>query len=104
MRYQTELYVKKRKTNKWIALLIIVLLLWATAVITDYYITTYRNEKPLFTIMDQNTSTANVESERYIGLGYTVELKGNFEDDSTQLDSLDFYLFGMLLKHIDNKE
>ena len=104
MRYQTELYVKKRKTNKWIALFIIILLLWATAVITDYYITTNRNEKPIFTIMNQNASTENPGSEKYIGLGYSVELEGNFEDESTHLDSLDFYLFGMLIKHIDNKE
>jgi len=103
MRYQTELYVKKRKKNKWIALFIIILLLWGTAVITDYYITTYRNEKPIFTILDQRTATDDTGSSKYIGLGYTVELEGNLDDNSTQVDSLDFYLFGMLLKHIDNE-
>ncbi len=103
MRYQTELYVKKRKKNKWIALFIIILLLWGTAVITDYYITTYRNEKPIFTILDQRTTTDDTGSSKYIGLGYTVELEGNLDDNSTQVDSLDFYLFGMLLKHIDNE-
>ncbi|MCH4889621.1 hypothetical protein EZV73_18710 [Acidaminobacter sp. JC074] len=103
MRYQTELYVKKRKSNKWITLFIVVLLLWGTVIITDYYRTTYRYEKPMFTITDKNGADVN-GSGKYLGLGYSVDLIGNFTSESEQVKSADFYLFGMLLKQVENDQ
>ena len=103
MRYQTEVYVKRKKSNKWVALILVILVLWSALALTDFYKTMYRYEKPMFTILDKKTALEDGGSGKYIGLGYSINLEGDFmPEESGKITNADFYLFGLKVKQVEN--
>ena len=93
MRYQTEVYVKTKKSYKLIAFIIILILLWGTAFTVDYYRTIKQGEKPIFMLLDATTAEKDDGSGYYRGLGYSVELSGDLSvDDDFQVKEASFKL------------
>ena len=86
--------MKKRRT---IAIVLVVLLLWLTVTLTDFYRVTCF-EKPVFSVLTDSYDDGG--SGKYIGLGYYIALEGNFmpEDEFPGVTRYHIKLIGIHLK------
>lgn len=102
MRYQTEVYVRKRKNNWWVAAILVILILWGSLVTTDFYKSMYMYEKPMFAFLDKKTAADDGGSGKYRGLGYSIFIEGQFMPEEDQrIVRGDFYFFGIKVKHVE---
>ena len=76
--------------------IIIVVLLWCSLFVTDF-VRVSQFEKPIFCVLLNGADDGG--SGTYVGLGYTVELDGNFMPEDAELRGVtqyDMKLFGIL--------
>ena len=91
--------IKKRKTLTALAAgLIVLLALWATAGVVDYWRVCHSFERPLFAIATVTADDGG--SGTYRGLGYHFVIEGNFmpEDELPGVTVFQYYLFGNYVK------
>ncbi|MBR5309832.1 MAG: hypothetical protein IKU42_01750 [Oscillospiraceae bacterium] len=62
--------------KKIISAIAVLLILWLSAGITDFIRVTRNFEKPIFCISTETADDGG--SGKYIGLGYSFDIKGNF--------------------------
>ena len=86
--------MKKRKT---IIAMICIFVLWIAIGAVDY-IRVHSFEKPVFCVGTDLASDGG--SGKYIGLGYSFDIKGNFmpEDEFPGVTKWKYYLFGIEVK------
>lgn len=80
--------------KKWTIVVLIVVVLWLAAGITDFArVTDF--EKPLFCVLTNGADDGG--SGTYIGLGYSFDIQGNFmpEDELPGVTCFTAKLFGM---------
>ncbi|MBO5166390.1 MAG: hypothetical protein IJ405_05700 [Lachnospiraceae bacterium] len=80
--------------KKFFILLILLFFLWLGLLITDF-IRVNHFEKPLFALATETADDGG--SGKYIGLGYSFHIKGNFlpEDEFPGVTSFTAYIFGI---------
>lgn len=85
--------------KKILKVLIIILVLWITIGLVDYFRVS-RFERPLFSFLDVENSFCDGGSGTYNGLGYSFDIKGNFmpEDEYPGITSYTYYIFGTPIK------
>jgi hypothetical protein len=84
------------KTTKIIRNIIWILVsLWLVMLGTDYWRTTHAFAKPVFALCTRGFDDGG--SGTYTGIGYTIEIKGNFmpEDELPGVTQARFLLFGV---------
>lgn len=86
--------MKKKKT---IIVMICILVLWIAIGVVDYS-RVHSFEKPVFCVGTDLASDGG--SGKYIGLGYSFDIKGNFmpEDEFPGVTKWTYYLFGIELQ------
>ena len=85
--------------KKILKVLIIILVLWITIGLVDYFrVSSF--ERPIFSFLDVENSFEDGGSGTYKGLGYSFDIKGNFmpEDEYPGITSYTYYIFGTLIK------
>lgn len=85
------------RTLKFIFILLFITILWSVMLVTDYWHTMHYFEKPIFAIMPGNAGADDGGSGTYTGIGYSIEIKGNFmtEDEFPGVTHAKFMLFGI---------
>ena len=85
---------KKQALTALIIIILAVIVLWAATVVVDYWRVRHDFERPLFATASLTADDGG--SGTYRGLGYTIELKGNFlpDDEFPGVTAFRFYLFG----------
>lgn len=81
--------------NRRLMAIIIVVLLWCSLFVTDF-VRVSQFEKPIFCVLLNGADDGG--SGTYVGLGYTVELDGNFMPEDAELRGVtqyDMKLFGI---------
>lgn len=86
--------MKKKKT---IIAMICILVLWIAIGVVDYR-RVHSFEKPVFCVDTEPADDGG--SGKYIGLGYSFDIKGNFmpEDEFPGVTKWTYYLFGIELQ------
>ena len=85
--------------KKILKVLIIILVLWITIGLVDYFrVSSF--ERPIFSFLDVENSFEDGGSGTYKGLGYSFDIKGNFmpEDEYPGITSYTYYIFGTPIK------
>lgn len=85
--------MNKKKIFKIVTAVVCIAVLWLATGITDYY-RLHRFEKPLFCVCFEPMQDGG--SGRYVGLGYSYDIEGNFmpEDEFPGVTKWTLYLFG----------
>lgn len=83
--------------KKWTIALLVLLALWLAIGITDFTRVT-NFERPVFCVLTQGADDGG--SGRYIGLGYSFDIEGNFmpEDEFPGVAKFEAKLLGMTVK------
>lgn len=92
---------KSKKTFRIVTIIICALVvLWVMIIGTDYWRTIHSFEKPIFSICTLGVDDGG--SGTYTGLGYNIEIKGNFmpEDELPGVTHARFIMFGRELKKV----
>ena len=81
--------------KKIISAIAVLLILWLSAGITDFIRVTRNFEKPIFCIPTETADDGG--SGKYIGLGYSFDIKGNFmpEDEFPGVVKYDATILGI---------
>lgn len=90
-----------KKKYKTISLIILVIfMLWAVLTFIDYHRVCHSFEKPYFAVATITADDGG--SGKYVGLGYSFEIKGNFmlDEELPGVTKADFYLFGIHFRHV----
>lgn len=82
------------KKRKGIRILIAVLVLWLLVIVVDFA-TVHSFQRPVFCVLTQGADDGG--SGRYVGLGYSFEIKGRFmpEEEEPGVTSYAGKLFGV---------
>ena len=85
---------KKKALTALVITVMAVIVLWAATVVVDYWRVRHDFERPLFATASLTADDGGSGTSR--GLGYTIELEGNFlpEDEFPGVTAFRFYLFG----------
>lgn len=85
------------KRKVWIIAVVVVLVLWLAAGITDFYLVR-RFEQPVFCVLTDSADDGG--SGTYVGLGYSFAIKGNFmpEDEFPGVTQYTAEIFGIHVK------
>jgi len=89
--------MKKNKIFKrFIIVILIVITILLTMGVVDYQISTHGFEKPIFARLNTETSKKDGGSGTYDGIGYSIEINGNFmpEDKLKGVTHARFYILG----------
>lgn len=86
------------KKRKILMILILALAVWLLVGLADFIKVTRNFEKPMFCVATETADDGG--SGRYVGLGYSFEIKGNFlpEDELSGVTSYEAKLFGFTVK------
>lgn len=85
------------KKKKVIICVAVVVMLWLGSGVLDFF-RVQSFERPLFCIPTETCDDGG--SGHYVGLGYSVDIKGNFmpEDELPGVTEYRYYLFGLEMK------
>ena len=85
---------KQMMKKKITAVFAVLILLWVFAVLTDFNMVVRNFEKPFFCVLINGADDGG--SGKYLGLGYSFEIEGNFmpEDEYPGVTKFDAKLFG----------
>lgn len=93
--------MKNNKINKIILIAFLIIVAWGTLAATDYWRTTHKFEKPIFAKILNKGGDDDGGSGRYTGIGYSIEIMGNFlpEEELKGVTHARFFIFGKQLKY-----
>lgn len=94
-----EKWKNGRKKKVIIAAIILGFVLWISIGLVDYFRVS-GFEKPVFCLLDVENSYDDGGSGKYIGLGYSFDIKGNFMplDELPGVTQYTYRIFGLVVK------